>query len=94
MNNYQNFKNINGNKDSEYAYPYDHINYKNNNTIPFFPGVYLPQQLCSFIPNYNCAIMNKKNYIPNNNVFNKQEDVNASKKRKIFIHKQITILTD
>lgn len=84
LNNYQNFKNINGNKDSEYAYPYDHINYKNNNTIPFFPGVYLPQQLCSFIPNYNCAIMNKKNYIPNNNVFNKQEDVNASKKKEDF----------
>jgi hypothetical protein len=51
--------------------------------IPFFPGVYLPQQLCPFIPNYNYSAINKKNFlINNNNINNKLEDINSSEKNE------------
>ena len=51
--------------------------------IPFFPGVYLPQQLCPFIPNYNYSALNKKNFlINNNNINNKLEDINSSEKNE------------
>ena len=60
---------------------YEPINYKNN-AVPFFQNVYLPQQLCSFISNYNYATLNKKNFIQNNN--NKLEEINSSKKNEDF----------
>ena len=82
FNNYNNLQNLKYNNDSEFSYPYDPINYKNNN-IPFFPGVYLPQQLCPFIPNYNYSAINKKNFlINNNNINNKLEDINSSEKNE------------
>ena len=84
FNNYNNLQNLKYNNDSEYSYPYDPINYKNNN-IPFFPGVYLPQQLCSFMPNYNYSSLNKNNFIlSNNNINNKLEDINSSEKKEDF----------
>ena len=84
FNNYNNLQNLKYNNDSEYSYPYDPINYKNNN-ISFFPGVYLPQQLCSFMPNYNYSTLNKKNFIlNNNNINNKLEDNNSSEKKEDF----------
>ena len=81
FNNYNNLQNLKYNNDSEFSYPYDPINYKNNN-IPFFPGVYLPQQLCSFMPNYNYSALNKKNFLINNNINNKLEDINSSEKNE------------
>ena len=82
--NYNNLQNLKYNNDSEYSYPYDPINYKNNN-IPFFPGVYLPQQICSFMPSYNYSSLNKKNFIlNNNNINNKLEDTNSSEKKEDF----------
>ena len=83
FNNYNNLQNLKYNNDSEFSYPYDPINYKNNN-IPFFPGVYLPQQLC-LMPNYNYSALNKKNFlINNNNINNKLEDINSSEKNEDF----------
>ena len=82
FNNYNNLQNLKYNNDSEFSYPYDPINYKNNN-IPFFPGVYLTQQLCPFMPNYNYSALNKKNFlINNNNINNKLEDINSSEKNE------------
>ena len=79
FNNY--IHNLKYNKDSEYMSTYEPINYKNN-AVPFFQNVYLPQQLCSFISNYNYATLNKKNFIQNNN--NKLEEINSSKKNEDF----------
>ena len=79
FNNY--IHNLKYNKDSEYVSTYEPINYKNN-AVPFFQNVYLPQQLCSFISNYNYATLNKKNFIQNNN--NKLEEINSSKKNEDF----------
>ena len=42
--------------DSEFGYPYDPINYiqnQNKNSNPFFSGAYLNQPLCSFNSKYN-----------------------------------------
>ena len=33
------------------------------NIIPFFQGIYLTQQLYSFIPNYNYSTLNKKYFV-------------------------------
>ena len=84
INRYNNIPNIKYNNDSsEYAYPYEAM-YKNN-TIPFFQGVYLPQQLCSFIPNYNYTTLNKKNFIiNNNNNFNKPENLHPTEKNEDY----------
>ena len=84
FNNYTNLPNLKYNNDSEYAYPYEQMNYKNN-TIPFITGVYFPPQLCPLMPNYNYAALNKKNFMPNNNnINNKLEEVNASEKKEDF----------
>ena len=80
FNNYNNIQNIKYNNDSEYIYPYEPINYKNNN-LPFFQGVYLSQQICSFMPNYNYNL-SKKNFIQNNN--NKLEEISSFKKKEDF----------
>ena len=84
INRYNNIQNIKYNNDStEYTYPYETM-YKNN-TIPFFQGVYLPQQLCSFIPNYNYSTLNKKNFIlNNNNNFNKPENLHPTEKNEDY----------
>ena len=84
MNGFNNFNNIQNNlkynNDSELLNQYDPMNYKNN-TIPFFTSMYYPQQFCSFMPNYNYPILNKKNFIPtNNNTNNKLEDIKSSEK--------------
>ena len=86
FNNCNNVSNFKYNNESEYYYPYDGMNYKNN-AIPFFQGVYLPQQICSFIPNYNYQVLNKKNLVINN-TNNKLEDLNSKEKLKDF-HPQI-----
>ena len=83
FNNIQNLKYTNENNNSEFVYPYEQINYKNNN-IPFFTGMYLPQQLCSFMPNYNYSTLNKKNFVNNNSIYNKVEDINTSEKNEDF----------
>ena len=76
FNNYNNIQNnLKYNNDSELLNQYDPMNYKNN-TIPFFTSMYYPQQFCSFMPNYNYPILNKKNFIPtNNNTNNKLEEI-------------------
>ena len=81
FNNYNNVQNIKHNNESEYLNPYEQINYKNN-AIPFFQSLYLPQQLCSFMPNYNYSALNKKNFFQNNN--NKLEEMNSIKKNEDF----------
>ena len=80
FNNYNNIH-LKYNNDSEYISKYEPINYKNN-AVPFFQNVYLPQQLCSFMSNYNYANLNKKNFIQNNN--NKLEEISSSKKNEDF----------
>ena len=84
VNRYNNIQNVKYNNDSsEYVYPYEAM-YKNN-TIPFFPGVYLPQQLCSFIPNYNYSTLSKKNFMLNNsNSFNKPENIHSKDKKEDY----------
>ena len=49
------FKNININRDSELVFPYDPINYinQNNKNNYFFPGPFLSQSFYSFNNNYN-----------------------------------------
>ncbi len=80
FNNFNNIQNLKYNNDSEYMYPYEQINYKNN-ALPFFQGVYLHQQLCSFMHNYNYTALKKKNFLSNNNNL---EEANSSKKNEDF----------
>ena len=84
VNRYNNMQNVKYNNDSsEYVYPYEAM-YKNN-TIPFFQGVYSPQQLCSFIPNYNYSTLNKKDFmLNNNNSFNKPESIHSTEKKEDY----------
>ena len=65
-NNIQNLKFNNKMLEQEYNYPYETMNYKNNN-FQFFPGLYLSPQMYPFMPNYNYPSLNKKNFITNNN---------------------------
>ena len=75
----------NSNQNLKYIYPYENRNYKNNN-IQFFPGVYYPPQMYSFMPNYNYPSLNKKNFITNhnNNLNNKIEGNNSSEKNDLI----------
>jgi hypothetical protein len=76
-NNIQNLK-YNKINEQEYLYSYEPMNYKNNN-LQFFPGVYLPPPMYSFMPSYNYPSLNKKNYITNhNNNLNNKSDGNNS----------------
>ena len=79
-NNIQNLK-YNKINEQEYLYSYEPMNYKNNN-LQFFPGVYLPPPMYSFMPSYNYPSLNKKNYITNhnNNLNNKSEGNNSPDK--------------
>ena len=83
FNNYTNLPNLKYNNDSKYAYSYKQMNYKNNN-IPFLTGVYFPPHLYPLMPNYNYTALNKKNFIPNNNINNKLEEANNSDKKEGF----------
>lgn len=67
-------------------YPYEAINYKNN-TILFFQGIYLSQKLSSFMPNYNNAALNKKNFIKNSNINNNKLEEKINEKNVGF-HQQ------
>ena len=71
FNNYNNLPTLNYNNDSDYQY--DSMNYKTN-TNPFFHSIYLPQQMCSFMPNYNFQNINKNNFILNNNHTNTKQE--------------------
>ena len=81
--NIQNLKFNNKIHETEYIYPYETMNYKNNN-IQFFPGVYLSPQIYPFMPSYNYPSLNKKNYITNhnNNINNKLEGNNTPEKNE------------
>ena len=81
FNTYNNIHNLKCNNESDFLYPYDSFNYKNNN-LPFFPGMCLPQQLYSFMPNYNYLAINNTNLIVNNNInnVNQRLDINTSEK--------------
>ena len=84
-NNYNNMPNIKCPNESEYIYPSYETIYKNS-TIPIFQGVYLPQQLCSFISNYNYSTLNKKNFLlNNNNNFNKPENLHPNEKNDDYL---------
>ena len=80
-NNIQNLKFNNKMYEPEYNYPYETINYKNNN-FQFFPGLYLSPQMYPFMPNYNYPSLNKKNFITNNNnnINNKLDGNNSQEK--------------
>ena len=80
FNNFNNLQNLKCNNESDFLYPYDPINYKNS--LPFYPGMYLPQQLCSFMPNYNYLALNNINFITNNNInnINHRLGINTSEK--------------
>ena len=80
-NNIQNLKFNNKMYEPEYNYPYETMNYKNNN-FQFFPGLYLSPQMYPFMPNYNYPSLNKKNFITNNNNnINNKLDVNNSQEK-------------
>ena len=80
-NNIQNLKFNNKMHEQEYNYPYETMNYKNNN-FQFFPGLYLSPQMYPFMPNYNYPSLNKKNFITNNNnnINNKLDGNNSQEK--------------
>ena len=80
-NNIQNLKFNNKMLEQEYNYPYETMNYKNNN-FQFFPGLYLSPQMYPFMPNYNYPSLNKKNFITNNNnnINNKLDGNNSQEK--------------
>ena len=80
-NNIQNLKFNNKMHEPEYNYPYETMNYKNNN-FQFFPGLYLSPQMYPFMPNYNYPSLNKKNFITNNNnnINNKLDGNNSQEK--------------
>ena len=80
-NNIQNLKFNNKMYEPEYNYPYETMNYKNNN-FQFFPGLYLSPQMYPFMPNYNYPSLNKKNFITNNNnnISNKLDENNSQEK--------------
>ena len=80
-NNIQNLKFNNKMLEQEYNYPYEAMNYKNNN-FQFFPGLYLSPQMYPFMPNYNYPSLNKKNFITNNNnnINNKLDGNNSQEK--------------
>ena len=80
-NNIQNLKFNNKILEQEYNYPYETMNYKNNN-FQFFPGLYLSPQMYPFMPNYNYPSLNKKNFITNNNnnINNKLDGNNSQEK--------------
>ena len=80
-NNIQNLKFNNKMYEPEYNYPYETMNYKNNN-FQFFPGLYLSPQMYPFMPNYNYPSLNKKNFITNNNnnINNKLDGNNSQEK--------------
>ena len=80
-NNIQNLKFNNKMHEPEYNYPYETMNYKNNN-FQFFPGLYLSPQIYPFMPNYNYPSLNKKNFITNNNnnINNKLDGNNSQEK--------------
>ena len=80
-NNIQNLKFNNKMLEQEYNYPYEAMNYKNNN-FQFFPGLYLSPQMYPFMPNYNYPSLNKKNFITNNNNnINNKLDCNNSQEK-------------
>ena len=80
-NNIQNLKFNNKMHEPEYNYPYETMNYKNNN-FQFFPGLYLSPQMYPFMPNYNYPSFNKKNFITNNNNnINNELDGNNSQEK-------------
>ena len=80
-NNIQNLKFNNKMLEQEYNYPYETMNYKNNN-FQFFPGLYLSPQMYPFMPNYNYPSLNKKNFITNkNNNINNKLDWNNSQEK-------------
>ena len=80
-NNIQNLKFNNKMYEPEYNYPYETMNYKNNN-FQFFPGLYLSPQMYPFMPNYNYPSLNKKNFITNNNNnINNELDGNNSQEK-------------
>ena len=80
-NNIQNLRFSNKMYEPEYNYPYETMNYKNNN-FQFFPGLYLSPQMYPFMPNYNYPSLNKKNFITNNNnnINNKLDGNNSQEK--------------
>ena len=70
FNNYNTIQtNLKNNNDSEMFYQYE-PNFKNTAPQYYHPRMFLPQQLCSFLPNYNYPILNKNNFIQNNNNIN------------------------
>ncbi len=86
-NNIQNLKFNNKMYEPEYNYPYETMNYKNNN-FQFFPGLYLSPQMYPFMPNYNYPSLNKKNFITNNNnnINNKLDWNNSQEKNDQIKH--------
>ena len=79
INGFNNYNNIQNNlkysNDSEMFYQYEPINFKNN-PIQYYSSMYLSHQLCSFMPNYNYPVLNKNNFIQNNNNINNKLEEN------------------
>ena len=81
LNNYNNIQNLKYINESDFVYPYNYNNYQNN-SLPFFQGIYLSQQLYSFIPNYNYLTLNNANIITNNNTININHELNINSPTK------------
>lgn len=90
------FKNININSDSEFVFPYDPINYinQNNKNNSFFPGPFLSQSFCSFNNNYNLpSPLSRRSIISfNSNCSNHNDEDYSKKKIKLLTDKIINLL--
>ena len=85
------FKNININSDSEFVFPYDPINYinQNNKNNSFFPGPFLSQSFCSFNNNYNLpSPLSRRSIISFNSNCSNHNDEDYSKKENKIINGQ------
>ena len=92
-----NFKNTNG--FANFIFPYEHINYINNqNGANYFQGAYLPNNFGNFNTNYNLSSpLDSKHIIINNNtnnnkltkIINEKKDLNVVQEQKNNNYKEL-----
>ena len=92
-NNISSFNYNNKINENEFIYPYEHLNFKNNN-VRLFPRVFFPTQIYPFMQSYNFPSLNGKNFIQNhnnfltdelegNNIYDKNEQIKSNQSNKI-----------
>ena len=92
-NNISSFNYNNKINENEFIYPYEHLNFKNNN-VRLFPRVFFPTQIYPFMQSYNFPSLKGKNFIQNhsnflsdelerNNIYDKNEQIKSNQSNKI-----------